>query len=127
MFDDTKLLIHSVSNKLTAAMGYLSLAEEDAIHRISYLRKASRELKDASNHVTQLMLLINATARDAAKVAAEAAKAAKVAAEQLAKATVAADEMAEKAKTVADQVNKIVPISKPPSPPIPFKKPDEKD
>jgi methyl-accepting chemotaxis protein len=113
---DAKILIHTVSNKLTAALGYLSLAEDDAEQRLAYLKKANRELKEASNAVKALMAMINAAVKDAATLAAEAAKVATEATERLAAATEAADEMAKKSTAVLEKIEKIVPIDKPKRP-----------
>lgn len=122
MFEDQRKLIHTVSNKLTAALGYLDLAETDATNRIEYMRKANRELKEAAAHVKALMFIINGMAQTASKAADEAMRLAHEMTQDLAKATEAADEMAKKAATVKEQVDKIVPISKPLPPPIPFER-----
>lgn len=108
---DAKMLIHTVSNKLTAALGYLSLAEENEEKRKEYLTKAHRELKEASSAVKSLMMMIHAATQTAVKVATEATQVAKQATEQLVKATEAADAMADKAREVQAEVEKIVPIT----------------
>jgi len=70
--NSAKMMIHAVTNKLTSAMGYIELATLEPTKRLEYLAKSTRELKEASALVKQLMSLIVGIAEDTAKSTGEA-------------------------------------------------------